>query len=38
MRARPIRAAITLVLGVAFCFVMYAWQLRYDGTQRTVWP
>jgi hypothetical protein len=23
------RAAIVLLLGVAFCFVMYAWQLRY---------
>jgi hypothetical protein len=30
MRARPIRAAITLLLGVAFCFVMYAWQLHYE--------
>jgi hypothetical protein len=29
MRVRAIDAAIALLLGIAFCFVMYWWQLRY---------
>lgn len=28
-RKRLITAAVALVLGLAFCFVMYWWQLRY---------
>jgi hypothetical protein len=29
-RAALVGAAAVLLLGVAFCFVMYWWQLRYD--------
>jgi hypothetical protein len=29
-RARAVGAAAALVLGIAFCFVMYRWQLRYE--------
>ena len=28
-RSRAVEAAAVLLLGVAFCFVMYAWQLQY---------
>jgi hypothetical protein len=28
-RRRVIAAAVALLLGIAFCFVMYWWQLRY---------
>jgi biotin transporter BioY len=30
MRSRAVEAAAALLLGVAFCFVMYWWQLRYE--------
>ena len=30
MRVQLIRATVILLLGVAFCFVMYWWQLRYE--------
>ena len=29
LRGRAVEAAAVLLLGIAFCFVMYAWQLRY---------
>ncbi len=29
LRSRAVEAAAVLLLGVAFCFVMYWWQLRY---------
>jgi hypothetical protein len=29
LRSRAVEAATVLLLGVAFCFVMYTWQLRY---------
>ena len=29
LRSRAVEAAAVLLLGIAFCFVMYAWQLRY---------
>ena len=29
LRSRAVAAATVLLLGVAFCFAMYAWQLRY---------
>ena len=30
LRGRAVEAAAVLLLGVAFCFVMYWWQLRYE--------
>jgi hypothetical protein len=33
-RSRPIAAAVALLVGVAFCFIMYWWQLRYDYAYR----
>ena len=29
LRSRAVEAAAVLLLGIAFCCVMYAWQLRY---------
>lgn len=30
LRGRAVAAATVLLLGVAYCFVMYWWQLRYE--------